>query len=198
MMPCWCRADRYTLAKRLGTPPATNIVEKLVEKETRLEWCGLRPCYAGDSSTFLSRTFYLEKTEAGRVTVKPLEQLGKQGGFKYDARWNFWPISGTDLWLAVRHNPLVLRGGDRFGDREVKLEVYVFDVNVVVRERVITTFLPEGHNRGFPDYRLDPQNWRLTYKTREGYKTYNVLEGIDEPVADPVGPPFLPKPNTYY
>jgi len=106
--------------------------------------------------------------------------------------WNFWPVPETNLWIAVNSASNHYERNFLVGDEDVYLKVYLFDSEKVIRQKELTVFVPEHYNDGYPDFRFDPLYQRITYKTHNGYETYDFLGDIIVSCETPSGKPALP------
>jgi hypothetical protein len=109
--------------------------------------------------------------------------------------WNFWPVPETNLWVAVNSGSNHYERNFLVGDKDVYLKVYLFNPKAVIRQKQLTVFVPEHNNNGYPDFRFDTPYQHITYKTRNGYETYNFLQDTIIPCEAPSGTPALPIKN---
>jgi hypothetical protein len=156
---------------------AGNTVERIVAREHVREYyvpLSLEP----HSWKRWGRVVEMESANQTPVRCQSLEALGRHEQFWDWMGWYFHPITGTNLWTAILWNGDRLNGGYRTNkwDRDVFIEVYLFDYRTILRTNHLTTFSPHGRH-GNPELRFDPAGRHFTYKTKDGYETFEVLEG---------------------
>jgi hypothetical protein len=184
--------DKRTLAVRLGSN--SNIVERLVIKDTGLaeynliQWEG-----SGPITICEKQTYYLERAGHRRVKIDFLPGLKEETKKTYPwLDWHFWPVPGTNLWVAIDSGSVRDIKITNGWEKDVDLKVYLFNFKAAVRQKQLTTFVPDKYNGGYPDFRFDPLYRHNTYKTRNGYETYSMLEDTIVPSGEPSGEPALP------
>lgn len=192
----------------------TNYVaEKLIEADTEY---GLGVLFSsegpgGTAHISQRQSFYLETACA--IGFSPEFEVGTnkhiRAGLKHEkikdlpnpqdtieiSDWNFWPVPETNLWIAANTTSNRYEQNFLVGDKDVYLKIYLFDPKTVIRQKELIVFVPRHYNDGYPDFRFDPLYHHITYKTRNGYETYNLLEDTIVPSEAPSSIPALPSKN---
>jgi hypothetical protein len=68
-------------------------------------------------------------------------------------------------------------------ERDIDFTVYTVGPKFILSEKHLRTFAPRGRE-GFPELIFDSQNQRLTYNTKHGYETYDLIEGAISPCGE--------------
>ena len=193
------------MAVRLGSN--SNTVERLVRQDYKIKalaFTKVGVCVISQGNFIpdiieQGRSFYLEalfKTGDGKFELKTekikcLPSLGKSDL----ANWFFWPVPGTNLWVAVNSTSNHIAEIVESGGKEVNLEFYLFIPDQIIRQKRLKTFVPDKYNNGYPDFRFDPLYRQIIYKTRDGYETYDIWKNNIVPSDVPAGEPAIPVKN---
>lgn len=189
----------FTLEAPLGVrhDAQTNVVERLVMKK----WFVVHASLIAEPS--VSKCYathvYLERTNQSSIKYKSVESLvGRDPyGQKWLSEdWHFRPIIlTTNLWLAV-NGPCQFYGRHwitNVWEKDIDFTVYTFGPKSILSQKHLRTFAPRGR-RGFPELVFDSQNQHLTYNTKLGCETYNLLEGTISPCKElPKGAALVPR-----
>lgn len=176
----WPYQESHVIAARPGS--GTNVVERLIQSDIGLaSWALLKPCYAGpeiDKGAF-HYSYYVKQSSGSRTKVGGLtflkheHQDWKDQDNLWDHYWKVRPVMGTNLWVAFQQYP-------GRTPNELRLGLHLFSAEGVVAERELNgvPWVPD-------DFRFDGLSQKLTYRTQQGYETYDLLRDTVVPSGAP-------------
>ena len=179
----WPYNEKHVVAVR--TENGTNIVEKMIQSDTGwASWALLKPCYVGPdvSKSPVKYTYYLENRSGRRTKIESLTFLKKHDLF-CRRNYDLFPVTGTNVWLALQHSPSRYRQDTRPGglpEYDISFSVYAFNAGEIVRQRTWKgqSWIQGGTNA---DFTMDASNRRVTYFTAQGFETYDLLQDTVSP-----------------
>ena len=201
VLPAWLLsillfAGCFSPAKTARAPEGTILAsrsdsknqpaENLVQKKTVQRRSAVLPIEG-------RRTYYIERKGRKRISVPSLATLNQD--LSKTQLWTFWPLAGTNLWVAANSLPYKSEGAAQPGDAGYySLKVYLFDPNTITFRRQLKTV--KNPYDGSMDLWFDSANRTLTYKTGDGehgFETYNFLADTTVETGRPGTQPFRPK-----